>query len=399
MDICAIHVDHSLRPNSAEDADFVMSYCKSNGIRAYKFKVDVAKLAESKKLTVEEAAREARFGVFEALLRKDVVDKIAIAHNQKDQAETILLNLFRGTGLDGASGMDLQRDQTYIRPMLHTTKSAIMAYNFANDVPYVNDQTNQDNTFSRNYIRNQILPLIEQRWPNAVQKIASFGDICAEDNKYIDSQIFDDAVLYDEREAKMPLSYFLYSDALVARMIKKALHGIGVKNDIERVHISMVMELAKHGENGKRIKLPHKITVFKEYEYLTFANREKERPTLLHKFELGTFAVPEFGEITIKKTKILDFANGNLVLDLDKLPKDAVWRFRQRGDVFEKFGGGTKKLKDFLIDKKVPIRLRDTLPVLASGNIICAIAGVEIAEHMRADENSKHLIKISVKKC
>jgi tRNA(Ile)-lysidine synthase len=125
IDVCAVHIDHALRENSAEDANFVMDYCKNNGIRAYKFRVDVPKLMEQKKMSVEAAAREARFGVFEALHRKNVVDKIAIAHNQKDQAETILLNLFRGTGLSGAGGMEFERGGLYIDQCFQQPKQTL----------------------------------------------------------------------------------------------------------------------------------------------------------------------------------------------------------------------------------------------------------------------------------
>ena len=394
IDVCAVHIDHSLRETSAEDANFVMSYCKKHGIRAYKFKIDVNKLAAQKNLSIETAAREARYGVFEALLKKDVADKIAIAHNQQDQAETILQNIFRGAGLQGASGMDFEREGVYIRPMLTTTKKAILDYIFINDIPYRTDETNADNRFSRNFIRNQILPLVKQRWPNAVDALVEFGKACKEDNDYIASQIFEDAIIYEDRLAKIPVSYFLYPSSIVSRMIFTALKTIGVTKDIERVHISMIKELAESSENGKKIKLPMKVTAFKEYDYITLTNTFKEKIEFEKPFEIGTFEVPNFGKITIKKSKILDLKKGELIISPEKLPQDAVWRFRERGDTFTKFGGGTKKLKDYLIDKKIPARIRDFIPVLASGKDILVIAGVEISEKVRAETGELPVYKI-----
>ena len=393
IDICAVHIDHSLRENSSEDANFVMTYCKQHGIRAYKFKIDVNKLASQKNLSIETAAREARYGVFEALLKKDIADKIAIAHNQNDQAETILQNIFRGAGVQGAKGMDFEREGVYIRPMLTTTKKAILDYIFINDIPYKDDQTNADNQFSRNFIRNQILPLIKERWPNAVNAIVEFGKACKEDNEYIETQLFEDAIIYEERLAKIPVSYFLYPSSIVSRMIFTALKSIGVKKDIERVHINMIKDLATY-DNGKKIKLPMKVTAFKEYDYITLTNNFKEKPQFEKPFEIGTFEVPDFGKIWIKKSKILDLKPGELIISPQKLPKDAVWRFRERGDTFTKFGGGTKKLKDYLIDKKIPARLRDNLPVLASGKEILAIAGVEISEKVRTENGEVPVYKI-----
>ena len=162
FEVVAIHIDHCIRENSSDDARFVLNFCKKRMIRAYKFKVDVPKLAETKKIGIEEAAREARLGVFDAIIQKGVVDKIAIAHNSRDQAETILINLFRGTGISGASGMEVIRDGVYIRPMINTSKKAILDYVLLNDIPYVEDETNKDNSYSRNYVRNLILPLIEK---------------------------------------------------------------------------------------------------------------------------------------------------------------------------------------------------------------------------------------------
>ncbi|MDD4251492.1 MAG: tRNA lysidine(34) synthetase TilS [Candidatus ainarchaeum sp.] len=396
VEVIAIHIDHSIRENSAEDASFVVNYCKENGIRVYKFKVDVPKLVAQRKQSIETVARDARLGVFDALLKKDAVDKIAIAHNSKDQAETILLNLFRGTGLDGASGMVAVRDKVFIRPMLNTSKKAIMDYIFLNDIPFREDETNKDNSYSRNYIRNLILPLIEEKWEGATQKIVNFGKDCADDSNYINSQIFDDAIIFSEKSAKIPNSYFLYPNSIVSRMIFNALKKIDVEKDIERVHIRMIKELAISGENGKKIKLPLNVTAYKEYDYITIINKKKEEIVLNEPFAVGSFQVENFGTITVKRTKNKTVKEGELILDGKKLPKDVSWRFKMRGDIFEKFGGGTKKLKDYLIDKKIPNRLRENLPILASGSTIFAIAGVEIADSVRVDENTEMATKIIV---
>ena len=398
IEVVAIHIDHCIRENSSEDAMFVQRYCKENGIRVYKFKVDVPKLVEQRKESVEKVARDVRYGVFDSLIKKDAVDKIAIAHNQRDQAETILLNLFRGAGLEGASGMNSVRNNVYIRPMLSTTKKAILDYNFLNDVPYVEDETNKDNTYSRNYLRNLILPLIEERWPGATQKIVNFGNDCADDNNYINDHIVDDAIWYEEKSAKIPNSYFVYANSIVSRIIFKTLKHISAQTDIERIHIKMIKDLALYGENGKKIKLPNNLTVFKEYDHITIINKKKEKAELKQEFCSGKFTVENFGTITVKRTKNRDLAEGELMLDAKKLPEDAEWRFRQRGDVFEKFGGGTKKLKDYLIDKKIPARIRENIPVLASGKTIYAIAGVEISESVRVDETTAMVTKITVTK-
>lgn len=396
FEIVAIHIDHAIRENSFDDAQFVMNYCKENMIRTYKFRIDVPKLAEQKKGSLEETARDARLGVFDALLKKGVADKIAIAHNSRDQAETILINLFRGTGLAGVSGMEVVRDGTYIRPMLNTSKKAILDYIEKNQIPFVEDQTNKDNSYSRNYVRNLILPLVEEKWPGAIEKIVNFGKDCADDNEYISQFVLTDAIIFEEKTAKIPCSYFIYPNAIITRMIFKALDKIGVTKDIERVHIEMIKTLGLSGENGKKINLPTRVSVYKEYDYITLTNRQKKVIELKQPFKAGSFYVENFGTITVKRVRDLTRESGELLIDAKKVPKDAVWRLRENGDMFTKFGGGTKKLKSYLIDKKFPARLRTNLPVLAVGNEVLVIAGIEISDSVKLDPNATSATKISV---
>lgn len=396
IQVIAVTVDHSIRTNGAIDAKFVEDYCAQNNIKCYKFKVDVPKLAKQKQLSLESAGRQARYGIFDALLQKGIANKIALAHHTQDQAETILLHLFRGSGLSGVRGMDYKKDEKYIRPLLNTPKSNIIAYVKENEIPYVTDETNADSEYTRNYLRNEIFPLLLKKWPNITSQLINFSKSVIEDDNYINKNVNLDAVIFEDKVAKIPLSYFLYDDAIINRIIFKALNGIGINVDIERKHIDAIKELARVSENGKKINLPLGVTAHKEYDYLTLTCKKVDRPDFFEEFRCGTINVPSFGKIVAKRVNDFIPKQGVLYIDAKKLPKDAVWRFRKEGDVIEKFGGGTKKLKSFLIDKKIPQRERDFLPVLASGNEIYAIAGIEISNRVKLDENVKSAIKIEV---
>lgn len=399
IEVIAVHINHSIRENAERDCNFVEEYCKQNGIRFYKFKVDVPKLAKAKAVSLETAGREARYGVFDALVQKGVANKIALAHHLQDQAETILLHLFRGSGLSGMKGMDYQKDNSYIRPMLNTSKNEVLEYLKNNNIPNIEDETNFESDYTRNYIRNEIFPLLTKKWPNIVKNLVNFSKSATEDNDYIENNLNDDAMIIEDKIAKIPLSYFIYENSIINRIIFKALHGIGVMYDIERKHIEMVKELANTSENGKRIDLPLKVTVYKEYDYITLTNKKKDEIKFNQKFEGGgEVEVPNFGKITIKRVKDFTPKPTVLYIDFKKVPKDAVWRFRKEGDVFQKFGGGTKKLKSYLIDKKIPSRERDVLPVLASGNEILAIAGIEISEKVKIEDDVKTALKIEILK-
>lgn len=385
IEVIAIHIDHGIREESRDEANFVISKCKEMGVRAYKFRIEALKLAKEKGLSVETAAREGRYAIFESLFKKDVVDKIALAHHLSDQAETILMHIFRGSGMSGARGMEPIRDGKYIRPMLTTSKEEILDYANFNNLDYVEDASNSDVTYSRNFLRNVVLPQVSKKWPGTIKAVCQFGETLKEDDEYINSQVFDDAVIYDEKEAKIPLSYFLYKKPIISRMIIKVLKNIGVKIDFERKHIDLIYALARNGETGKKLSLPFDVVAIKEYDYLTLFNKKVEIPDFNCEFKCGEFDVPNMGKMIVKRVKDFSPKDGVIYLDYRKVPKTAVWRFREDGDVFTKFGGGTKKLKSFLIDKKIPQRKRAFLPVLADGNNILAIAGVEISESVKIE--------------
>ena len=397
IDVVAIHVDHGIRENSNRDAEFVKEKAEEFGVRYYKFKIDAPKLAKEKGQSLETAAREGRYAVFAALEKKGVVDKIALAHHMSDQAETILMHIFRGAGTAGAKGMGAVSEGIYVRPLLETTKQEILDYLERNKFEYVDDETNIDTNYNRNFVRHVLMKEICSRWPGAEQAIVNFSQAIKEDDDYISSQINDEAIIIEEKMAKIPCSYFLYHNALISRMIFKAIKSIGVKQDIERKHIRLIKALALVGKNGNKVFLPFDLVAVREYDYITIYNRQKKEVSFEEKFKCGEVDVPNFGKIIVKRPRQFQLQDGVLAIDFKKLPKDAIWRFRKDGDVFTKFGGGSKKLKSYLIDKKIPARVRDNIPVLASGNEIYVIAGVEISDKVRIGDDAV-IYTIEIKK-
>lgn len=396
FNLVAINVDHSLRKNSASDSMFVKNYCEKNNIKLYSYVLDINKLCANKKLGLEQGAREGRYAVFNKLLDDGVVDKIALGHHMQDQAETILLNIFRGAGVAGACGMELNRDGKYIRPLLYTAKTEIQAYVEANDIPYVEDETNLQNDYSRNYIRNMIMPLIRNRWQNADSTICEFGKLCKQDNDYINSLISKNAIVKEsENTVKAYSSYFTNNSSLTSRLIFKALKQIGASVDIERKHLKLVCDLAVNGENGAKINLPNGVVVIKEYGFITFTNKKLKTSIKPLKLKRGKFNIPGVGVLEVYISNNIDFSAYQNVFDAKKVDKNAVWRFRQNGDEFEKYGGGTKSLNEFFIDRKVPARFRDVLPVLAVGNEILVVAGVEISDKVKVDKTTTQIYGVN----
>ena len=399
FDLSVINIDHNIRENSKNDSEFVKNYCKQNGITFHSFKVDVPEFVKQNKVTVEEGARICRYKVFENLLNKGIVDKIAIAHHRQDQVETILLNIFRGTGLKGASGMDYQSNR-FIRPLLDTSKAEIITYAQEHNIAFVEDETNADTDYSRNFIRQEILPKIKEHWHNVEDNIISFSKICKQDDEYINSIINFDNIIVEKNLVKIPLNCFIYKPTITTRIIRYALTHLNALKDFEQKHFAIITNLAQKSENGTKINLPNKLIATKEYDYLTLMLKKPKQEYQKAPFVLGKNRI--FGtNIEIKKVRVknsgLDemkkylWEPKTLVFDYDKLPKDVCWRVKQNGDMFQKFSGGTKKLKDYFIDKKVPNRLRNELPLLASQNNILLITGLEISDQIKVDLGTKTL--------
>lgn len=396
FEVVAIHINHGIREESRDEEEFVMTKCRELGVRAYKFKINSPKIAKEKNESIETAAREGRYDIFKSLIQRGVVDKIALAHHESDQAETILMHIFRGSGIAGARGMEPIRDGIYIRPMLNVSKKEIMNYVLDNNIDYVQDNSNFDNGYNRNFLRNVILPQICERWPGAESGIVSFGRTVSEDDDFINNYVQDSDVIYDDEIAKIPLTYFTYPTSVLNRLLIKIFKRVGIQKDFEKKHIEMITDLAKNGENGSRVQLPFEVVAVREYNYLTLVNKLKNRPELRVPFGIEEIELENIGKIITKKVKTYESKPNFLFIDIDKVPADAIWRYREDGDVFTKFGGGTKKLKSYFIDKKIPQRIRDYIPVLASGNEILVIGGIEISDKVKIDENSK-IASINIK--
>ncbi len=399
IEVVAVNVDHGIRERSALDTEFVMEFCRENNIRAYKFKGEAVKVAKEEKLTLEQAARKVRYGIFETVISRGLCDKIALAHHMQDQAETILLNILRGAGLTGAKGMDPIRDNIYIRPFLNTPREEIMAYIDENNLEYVDDETNKDNNYSRNYIRNVIMPDIRKHFAHPERSLINFANICRVDDDYINSQLNFGQTIETDEVVKIPLTYFYQDEAIVNRILMRVLSKFS-KQDIERKHIKIIREFALEAQNGNIITLPFKIKVLKEYGYIIIGDIKKKMITGEYNFRSGKIKIENYGVIRTTSSKVKTEPKMHQhIVDATKIPENAIWRFRKDGDVFSPLGlNGTKKLKDYFIDKKIPQRMRDGIPLLAVDNKILIVGDIEIADEIKVTDNTKSFHKINYEK-
>ena len=384
--LCVVHVDHNLRNASKSDCEFVKRFCEDNKIDFLFFSVDVKELAKKQKISEETAARTLRYMCFD----KVEADYIALAHHQSDQAETVLLHLIRGSGLNGVVGMKSLSGK-YLRPMLKMSKKEIIAYQKKNQIPYVVDETNRLNDYSRNYLRNEIVPLLKKLNDNVEENIMLFAERAAEDESFMQGHALKmDMIKASENGIELKEEVFLMAPSIWKRCVFEVFKLLEVKSDIFSSHIKILSNFSLKGKNGGSLDMPFGVTVWKEYGKLIFCKK-----TPVSKHLLQTPFCTGKSSFNGKVINILQ-GDGKLRFDLNKMPSDATFRYRQDGDVFEKFGGGRKKLNDFLTDKKIPQRIKDNLVVIASGKQVLYIENVETSGKIWVDNNTKNIYSITV---
>lgn len=369
--VVAVHVNHCLRGDADRDEAFVREYCKQNSVQFVARCVDVKKHADLNGLTVEQAARSLRYGVFSDIVKSGGADVVLTAHHALDNAETVLMHLFRGAGLDGVRGM--VGSEKIVRPLLEVYPEELDEYAKINDIKYVVDQTNFIDDADRNFIRLNVIPMIERRYHGAVRGINAFSRECDSVCDYLDASLDTalithdgGAALIDERALK---------GALAARYVRRALSEFSLV-DITREQIGRVVDLINL-RMGATVELSGGIAAVKEYGCVSlYVPREKFGGEIAVK--IGANFIDGLA-VDIMPSDVAPSVAVGRAVDLDKLD-GAVLRFRRDGDIFTPFGGGQKKLKQYFIDNKVPKRKRDRIPLICRGSEVLVVVGMQISD-------------------
>lgn len=375
----AVNIDHRIRGEaSAKDSAFVSKLCKTLGIELLSFEVDALACAAEQGVSVESAARALRYGVFDGLLADGKCDKVATAHHSADNAETVLMRIFRGTGVAGLAGIDEMRGGRYVRPLLAVSRAAIDAYIAKNVLQYVEDESNGDSVYTRNFVRNELLPQIEKRYPTVESALNRLSRNAAETEAYLKSVT--PPVCFDGRTARFKVAG--QPELLLKRQCLACFKHLGVIADVEERHLNILVDFAT-ADSGRRLDMPYGVTVYREYGELVFERIISQNEEFIP-LKLPFKGVVLGNNIVIEPYDGQPVKKGELVFDASKLPEGAVLRARRGGDRFTKFGGGSKNLGDYLTDIKYPLRLRDRLVVCADGNEVYFVVGVEIARAVAA---------------
>ncbi len=391
--LSAAHCEHGIRgEESLDDMRFAQALCKAWDIPLTLFQTDCVQRAKAQKESLETAARNFRYECFFALLEGGSADFIATAHHLGDEAETVLFRLARGSALSGLTAMQ-KSDERFLRPLLGWSKGQILEYIEKNGLSYRTDSTNLQADATRNKLRLEILPALERAIPGASENIARFAILAKEDDDFLY------ALSNDLVEGN--LVKFSDKKPLFTRACLTVMKKFGVQKDYTSTHLNALFDL-QGLERGAYLCLPKDIRAEKTEKGIAFYRFEEETP--FPKSEEQPFALTGFdgGRYEVKIDRV-PISEGNgwriLRLDLDKIPPSARFRFRQEGDKIERFGGGKKSLKKFFNEEKIPPKEREYLPLIAEREKkVYAVCGVEIAESVKVDENTKNCIYIAIRK-
>lgn len=257
FEIIVSHVNHMIRKEATEDEEYVRKYCKEKNIEFYSKSIDVQKLANNNKIGTEEAGRLARYNFFDEILNKTKANKIAIAHNQNDRAETIIMNAIRGSGISGLKGIEAKREK-YIRPLIECERFEIEEYCNQKQLNPRIDKTNFDNEYTRNKIRNIVIPYIKREFnPNIITTLNRLSELVCEEEEYMEKQIkkaYKNLVLEEEKkQIVLDLKKFNQEETVIkSRVVLYTITRLfGTSKGIEKIHIEDIIKLCKNNIGNK----------------------------------------------------------------------------------------------------------------------------------------------------
>lgn len=400
--VSVVHVHHGLREDTADrDEKFVRAFCEENSVPLTVIHEDVASVAAKEHLTTEEAGRRVRYAHFESVRRRVGADYVLTAHTAGDQAETLLMHMIRGCGLDGLAGIPPMRG--FIRrPLLCCTRGEIEAYCAAYGVPYMDDETNTDVRYTRNFIRHRILPLMRELNPSVDRALLRLQEHTQADAAYI-RDVAQTALDAARRGDGYDRTAFVRQPSVIRRCMIRLLFGSVAAPDFEEIHV-VAAEQAVLREKAS-VSLPDGLvfsvaqeSVFLFYPAEMLAPDEQEISVFPEEIFFGNKKLV-FERIDVAATDSLNVHNLLLhcAVDCDKINGKLYLRCRMEGDYMHPSGRGVgKSLKKWMNEWHMPAHLRDVFPILCDDDGIVMVPGYASDERVRVTESTKHYLVCKV---
>jgi len=404
--INAVYINHRIRPRAAKAEErFCQALCDTFDVQLTIVRENIPALAAERKTGIEETAREFRYGVFEALAEEDGYDRVALGHQADDQVETVLFRVIRGTGRTGLAGIPIRRGRI-VRPLLEVTRNEVMAYIEASQLDYCSDRTNEDSTYKRNYIRNKLLPLIRKNLnPKVDSALLNLADNLEDEEAYLEAVVnrYARRTLRRTVGGKIELDlglYIGYDKWVRRRLLRYCLtEGSGGKAGPDKETISRLDAACLKG--GRGLSLPGKRRAVRNEGKMVIVTT----PVAPFRADLvpgKRLCLPQLGLAMIARNRqrkpgpIQKVRRARRVtLDRDKVDGPLFVRNIRRGDRFQPLGlDGSKKVGDYLTNRRIAPVFRDEIPVVCDRQGIIWLVGYEISERVKIDATTRKVITI-----
>ena len=425
FDLIAVHVHHGLRGEAADqDQQFVEALCEQHRIPLEIFRVNLESIAKKRKQSLEEAGRMVRREAFDSVCKKYGGNKIALAHHQNDNAETLLWNLSRGTGLDGLGGIRPVNGK-FIRPLLCMNREEIEEYLAKRKQSYCIDETNAGTDYTRNKLRHLVLPILEEQVNSAaVRHMNETMEQIWELQEYMQEQVeaaYQECVQeHFEKACWIQIqqkSFETFPELIKKMVIRKGMEQVGgKKRDLSHKHVDVMMELMNK-QVGRTLDLPYEMHAKRNYEGIrlekqrTYSFGEEKKAEIMQECmaELNIPGETILADRDLKlRCKILEKPKNLSIKDIPQkiytkwfdygIIKSSLYiRTRQAGDIIvidEK--GHQKKLKNWFVDEKIPKEVRDSQLLLAENNEILWVLGHRMSQAYQVKQSTKWILQIEV---
>lgn len=412
INLGAIHINHLLRRDSAyKDEEYVVDLCKSLNVECYVKRININDIAKERSISLEMAGREQRYKAFEAIKKEFGYDKIAVAHNANDQAETLMMRIMRGTGLEGLTGIRCKRDGGIVRPILFLSRDRIEEYCNENKLAPRIDTSNFEKIYNRNKVRLDILPYMKENFnKDIVETLNRMALLLQSDDEYLQEQSVNAYRRYcvnDGNAIKILKDIFnLEKESIFTRVIKMVFKEVSNSHqNFEMKHIYEVVNLNKKS-TGKKINLTNGVVVENSYDYIIFGIDYKVNSLQsFEEVELLKSNIPKSIDYDVYEVSFqlldaknnIEFSNNDLIkyFDYDKIEEKIFIRHRKDGDKIRPLGmAGSKKIKDIFINLKVPREERDRIPILVFDSKVAWVVGYKVSEEFKTTKDTKKLLKV-----
>ncbi|MBS0014348.1 MAG: tRNA lysidine(34) synthetase TilS [Desulfobacterales bacterium] len=424
------HVHHGLREKNADlDADFTAALARSMDLPYYMVKADVRERSRREKISLEEAGRKARYAFFLDIAKTCGYDKIAVGHQKDDTAEQVMLNLLRGSGPEGLTGISPVRGRI-IRPLIRVAHNEIETFLQEKHIAWREDDSNKDNRFTRNRIRNRLLPELQSYNPQISETLWRLANVMQAENNWLNeivTPVFEQTVL-EQGPGYVVLCAETLADqsrAAARRLVRLAIRQI--KGSLRRIgwkHVEQILSAPEKGSTRNRqFHLPGRIRVFcdgkrlvltrekKSLRSVSLSGRQYETNDFTYRLDAGELGsagacirIAETGaqirfECITNDGDIRALKNNGKTarMDLDKVRFPLTIRNARPGDRFVPLGmQGRMKIKDFLINNKINRRERSRIPIVQSPEGIVWVGGLRIDESVKVTEQTTKILKIEI---